>query len=118
ADDAALAAPPAATARADVAPEPRGTTEPPAALGLLRDAIDAGDHVVLETIDPTGQPTRRRVKPLVLEGGRLRALDPARDAELTVAVHRIAGVFTDAPAPTQDASTDTTTNASAGAPND
>lgn len=118
ADDAALAAPPAATTRDDVVPEPRGTTEPPAALGLLRDAIDAGDHVVLETIDPTGQPTRRRVKPLVLEGGRLRALDPARDAELTVAVHRIAGVFTDAPAPTQDASTDTTTNASAGAPND
>ncbi|GAA3218697.1 helicase-associated domain-containing protein [Oerskovia jenensis] len=118
ADDAALAAPPAATTREDVAPEPRGTTEPPAALGLLRDAIDAGDHVVLETIDPTGQPTRRRVKPLVLEGGRLRALDPARDAELTVAVHRIAGVFTDAPAPTQDASTDATTNAPAGAPND
>ncbi|MFF3065911.1 helicase-associated domain-containing protein [Oerskovia sp. NPDC057915] len=118
ADDAALAAPPATTTPVDVAPEPRGTTEPPAALGLLRDAIDAGDHVVLETIDPTGQPTRRRVKPLVLEGGRLRALDPARDAELTVAVHRIAGVFTDAPTPTQDASTDATTNASAGAPND
>ncbi|WP_231907559.1 hypothetical protein, partial [Oerskovia enterophila] len=101
--------------RADAPPEPRGTTEPPAALGLLRDAIDAGDHVVLETIDPTGQPTRRRVKPLVLEGGRLRALDPARDAELTVAVHRIAGVFTDAPAPAQD---DAPTGASSGAPND
>ncbi|MFJ4106904.1 helicase-associated domain-containing protein [Oerskovia enterophila] len=115
ADDAALAAPPASASRADAPPEPRGTTEPPAALGLLRDAIDAGDHVVLETIDPTGQPTRRRVKPLVLEGGRLRALDPARDAELTVAVHRIAGVFTDAPAPAQD---DAPTGASSGAPND
>ena len=121
ADDAALAAPPASASRADAPPEPRGTTEPPAALGLLRDAIDAGDHVVLETIDPTGQPTRRRVKPLVLEGGRLRALDPARDAELTVAVHRIAGVFTDVPAPTvvQDDTSDVApTDASAGAPND
>ncbi len=122
ADEAALAAPPASASRADTPPEPRGTTEPPAALGLLRDAIDAGDHVVLETIDPTGQPTRRRVKPLVLEGGRLRALDPARDAELTVAVHRIAGVFTDAPAPAQDDPPDagptTPAGASAGAPND
>jgi hypothetical protein len=104
ADDAALA-PAAPPPDRDAPPEPRGTTEPPAALGLLRDAIDAGDHVVLETIDPTGQPIRRRVKPLVLEGGRLRALDPARDAELTVAVHRIAGVFTDAPAPDTPAPT-------------
>ncbi|MFD6164119.1 helicase-associated domain-containing protein [Oerskovia sp. NPDC060287] len=121
ADDAALAAPPASASREAAPPVPRGTTEPPAALGLLRDAIDAGDHVVLETIDPTGQPTRRRVKPLVLEGGRLRALDPARDAELTVAVHRIAGVFTDVPAPTvvQDDTSDVaSTDASAGAPND
>lgn len=111
ADDAALAAPPVSATHPDVPPEPRGTTEPPAALGLLRDAIDAGDHVVLETIDPTGQPVRRRVKPLVLEGGRLRALDPARDAELTVAVHRIAGVFTDAPAPAQDAPADSPSGA-------
>jgi len=116
ADDAALAAPPASADRDAPVPAPRGTTEPPAALGLLRDAIDAGDHVVLETIDPLGQPTRRRVKPLVLEGGRLRALDPARDAELTVAVHRIAGVFTDVPAPR--APDGTTENAPAGAPND
>jgi hypothetical protein len=35
---------------------------------------------------------RRKLKPLKLDGGRLRALDAHREAELTIAVHRIASV--------------------------
>ncbi|MFE6236651.1 helicase-associated domain-containing protein [Cellulosimicrobium sp. NPDC057862] len=78
-----------------------GTSDPVAALGLLREAIADGAMVWLEVIGPTGSQDRRRVRPLTLEAGRLRAQDPARDAELTVAVHRIASVAPDAPpAPT------------------
>jgi hypothetical protein len=73
-----------------------GTTDPGAALGLLREAIADASMVWLEVVGPAGSPTRRLVRPLTLDGGRLRAQDPARDAELTVAVHRIASV---SPAP-------------------
>ncbi|WP_435736981.1 helicase-associated domain-containing protein [Cellulosimicrobium sp. PMB13] len=69
-----------------------GTTDPAAALGLLREAIADGSSVWLEVVGSVGTPTRRLVRPLTLDGGRLRAQDPARDAELTVAVHRIASV--------------------------
>ncbi len=34
---------------------------------------------------------RRLLRPVSVDGGRLRAIDPAREAELVVAVHRIAG---------------------------
>ncbi|MBD5786627.1 helicase-associated domain-containing protein [Cellulosimicrobium terreum] len=69
-----------------------GTTDPPSALGLLREAIADGTTVWLEVVGQAGTPARRLVRPLTLDAGRLRALDPARDAELTVAVHRIASV--------------------------
>ncbi|WP_454042891.1 helicase-associated domain-containing protein [Cellulosimicrobium sp. Marseille-Q8652] len=69
-----------------------GTTDPAAALGLLREAIADGSSVWLEVVGSVGSPTRRLVRPLTLDAGRLRAQDPARDAELTVAVHRIASV--------------------------
>lgn len=75
-----------------------GTSDPVAALGLLREAIADGAMVWLEVVGPTGSQDRRRVRPLTLDAGRLRAQDPARDAELTVAVHRIASVAPDAPA--------------------
>ncbi|SMF24670.1 XPB/Ssl2-like helicase family protein [Cellulosimicrobium cellulans J34] len=78
-------------------PGPEGTSDPVAALGLLREAIADGAMVWLEVVGPTGSPDRRRVRPLTLDAGRLRAQDPARDAELTVAVHRIASVTPDAP---------------------
>ncbi|ARU50737.1 hypothetical protein CBR64_03710 [Cellulosimicrobium cellulans] len=74
-----------------------GTSDPVAALGLLREAIADGAMVWLEVVGPTGGQDRRRVRPLTLDAGRLRAQDPARDAELTVAVHRIASVTPDAP---------------------
>jgi Helicase conserved C-terminal domain len=69
-----------------------GTADPVAALGLLREAVEDRTDVWLELVDAHGVPQRRRVRPLRLEAGRLRALDPARDSELTVAVHRIASV--------------------------
>ncbi len=74
-----------------------GTSDPVAALGLLREAIADGAMVWLEVVGPTGGQDRRRVRPLTLDAGRLRAQDPARDAELTVAVHRIASVTPDTP---------------------
>lgn len=69
-----------------------GTSDPLVALGLLREAAADGHEVWLEVAGPTGALTRRRVRPLRIDAGRLRAVDVAREAELTVAVHRIAGV--------------------------
>ena len=59
---------------------------------LLREAAQARASVWVEMVGPDGTSQRRLVRPLKVEGGRLRALDPQREAELTVAVHRIAGV--------------------------
>ncbi|MFC7878258.1 helicase-associated domain-containing protein [Isoptericola sp. NPDC057391] len=68
------------------------TTEPGDALATLHDALRDGRVVWIEMVGASGVLERRALKPLRLDGGRLRALDPAREAELTVAVHRIAGV--------------------------
>jgi hypothetical protein len=72
-----------------------GTAAPGDALALLRDAVREGGHVWLELVDGQGRPIRRRVRPLRVEAGRLRALDTQRGSELTVAVHRIAAVDPD-----------------------
>ena len=71
---------------------PAGTADPVAALATLREAVADGREVWLEVVDPQGTPQRRRVRPVRVDGGRVRAVDSARDAELTVAVHRIASV--------------------------
>ncbi|WP_265522562.1 helicase-associated domain-containing protein [Oerskovia flava] len=84
--------------------EGSGTTDPADALSLLREAIDAGTMVWLEVVGPQGSPARRRVRPVTLEAGRLRAQDLVRDAELTVAVHRIASVTLDLPDDPDDGS--------------
>ncbi len=73
-------------------PQQAGTSDPVAALGLLREAMADNAMVWVELVGPDGVPVRRHVRPLRVDAGRLRALDPARDAELTVAVHRIATV--------------------------
>ncbi|MGW6132478.1 helicase-associated domain-containing protein [Cellulomonas sp. NPDC055163] len=73
-------------------PAPEGTVDPATALGLLREAVADRTQVWLELVDHHGVPQRRLVRPLRVDAGRLRAVDPARDAELTVAVHRIASV--------------------------
>ncbi|MCK9794693.1 helicase-associated domain-containing protein [Isoptericola sp. 4D.3] len=68
------------------------TPEPGDALATLHDALRDGRLVWIEMVGASGTLERRALKPLRLDGGRLRALDPAREAELTVAVHRIASV--------------------------
>ncbi|GAA1859931.1 helicase-associated domain-containing protein [Myceligenerans crystallogenes] len=68
-------------------------TQPPAdGLALLREAVRDGSLVRVDVVGAAGKLERRTLRPLRLDGGRLRAVDPARDAELTVAVHRIARV--------------------------
>lgn len=69
-----------------------GTGDPVAALATLREAVADGREVWLEVVGPQGTPQRRRVRPVRVDGGRVRAVDSARDAELTVAVHRIVSV--------------------------
>lgn len=67
-----------------------GTVDPVEALALLRQAAEDRAEVWIEVVGPRGVPQRRLVRPLHVEGGRLRALDPAREAEITVTVHSIA----------------------------
>lgn len=69
-----------------------GTTEPVVALALLREAAADGREVLVDIVGPSGDVTRRRLRPMRLDAGRLRAVDVARESELTVAVHRIANV--------------------------
>ena len=59
-------------------------------LVVLREAAQSRAEVWVDLVGPDGRPDRRLLRPLRVEGGRLRALDPRREAELTVAVHRIA----------------------------
>ncbi|MBX9245767.1 hypothetical protein ICW40_13240 [Actinotalea ferrariae] len=70
----------------------QGTPDPVLALALLREAVAEGREVWLDIVGPNGGSTRRRVRPVRVDAGRVRAIDPDREAELTVAVHRIAGV--------------------------
>ena len=70
-----------------------GTQHPVDGLALLHDALRDGSTVIVEVAGHTGRLERRELKPLKLDGGRLRALDPDREAELTIAVHRIASVL-------------------------
>ena len=69
-----------------------GTADPAAALVLLREAVATRTEVWVEIVGPRGTTDRRLLRPVRVEGGRLRAVDAAREAELTVAVHRIARV--------------------------
>lgn len=73
-------------------PRTGGTDDPGTALATLREA--AADHaeVWLELVGPRGALERRRVRPLRVDGGRVRVTDTARDAEIVVAAHRVAGV--------------------------
>lgn len=77
----------------DTAP-PAGREVPPETgqtILMLREAIDAGHELWLELADSRGRITRRKLKPISIDSGRLRAADLARESELTVSVHRVAG---------------------------
>ncbi len=65
-----------------------GTPEPAETLAVLREAAAGGGEVWLEIAGPDG-PTRRRVRVLHVDGGRVRVLDRQREAELVVATHRV-----------------------------
>jgi hypothetical protein len=84
-----------------------GTDEPGDALLLLREAVAEKEDVWVELVGPTGQPETRLLRPLRLDGGRLRAADVQRESELTVAVHRIASVRWARPVKTSTADEET-----------
>jgi hypothetical protein len=65
-----------------------GTPEPAETLAVLREAAAGGGEIWLEIAGPDG-PTRRRVRVLHVDGGRVRVLDRQREAELVVATHRV-----------------------------
>ncbi|WP_166850559.1 helicase-associated domain-containing protein [Isoptericola sp. BMS4] len=88
--DGARPTAPGAPARPPAAHPP--AARPGDAVAVLGDALRDGRRVWVEMVGRSGSLERRRLKPLRLDGGRLRALDPDREAELTIAVHRIAGV--------------------------
>ncbi len=69
-----------------------GTADPAGALLLLREAAAERELVWVDVVGGRGVLERRLLRPVSVDGGRLRAVDPAREAELVVAVHRIAGV--------------------------
>src|SRR5690606_34870534 len=72
--------------------DPNDPAGPSLALGLLREAAEEHRPVWLQVVGPDGTTSRRRVRPLRVDAGRVRVLDLDREAELTVAVHRIVDV--------------------------
>ncbi|NLE72453.1 MAG: hypothetical protein GX609_10270 [Actinomycetales bacterium] len=72
--------------------DPNDPAGPSLALGLLREAAEEHRPVWLQVVGPDGTASRRRVRPLRVDAGRVRVLDLDREAELTVAVHRIVDV--------------------------
>jgi len=68
---------------------PGAGTAPGQALALLREAAGSVQPVTLVVAGPSGKPEARIVRVLSVEGGRVRAVDTARQVEITVAVHRI-----------------------------
>lgn len=72
---------------------PGGVASAPAhVVEVLRDAAAAGREVRLEVAGASGSLRRLQVRPVSVDVGRLRAVDPARESEITIAVHRIASV--------------------------
>ncbi|HLS62968.1 MAG TPA: helicase-associated domain-containing protein [Ruania sp.] len=66
---------------------------PPAdTLEALRVAASRGSDVELVMAGAQGGVQSRVVRPLTVDAGRIRVLDVRRDAEITVAAHRIASV--------------------------
>ncbi|WP_454050961.1 helicase-associated domain-containing protein [Cellulomonas sp. Marseille-Q8402] len=82
-----------AAARAGRAgPVRTGTADPVEALGMLREAAAGHTEVWLDLVGSRGALERRRVRPVRVDGGRVRVVDTARDAEIVVAAHRVAAV--------------------------
>ncbi|MDR2722330.1 MAG: helicase-associated domain-containing protein [Cellulomonadaceae bacterium] len=56
---------------------------------VIHEAIRSGATIVVQLAGSRGDVETRTLQPVSFEGGRLRAIDPARETELTVVVHRI-----------------------------
>ncbi|WP_454083808.1 helicase-associated domain-containing protein [Georgenia sp. Marseille-Q6866] len=67
-------------------------TDPVHTVAALREAASAGSTVRVVLIGASGKPERRRVRPVSVEGGRVRMIDLDRESELVVAIHRISAV--------------------------
>ncbi|MCL2464156.1 MAG: helicase-associated domain-containing protein [Micrococcales bacterium] len=59
---------------------------------LLREAGAEHRSVWVDVVGARGELERRLLRPVSVDGGRLRAVDPARETELVVALHRVAAV--------------------------
>lgn len=75
---------------------PRGTvptSDPSIVMATLREAVENSLIVEIVVAGTDGAPRRRKVKPTMIDGGRLRALDLSRgEEEISVVVHRIGSV--------------------------
>ncbi|MBZ5739579.1 helicase-associated domain-containing protein [Nocardioides mangrovi] len=68
------------------------TLSPSGSMAALREAIEAGESVLIGYVDNHGTSTDRLVDPVALEGGTLTAHDHRSDDTRTFAVHRITTV--------------------------
>jgi len=91
------AVPPDLAASDDV-PEPPLDVNPSDTLMVLREAVHQRTEAWVDLVDDTGRTTRHRLRPLAVADGRLRAIDPARAVDITVAVHRVAAAVPVEPA--------------------
>ncbi|MEE6274214.1 helicase-associated domain-containing protein [Georgenia wangjunii] len=85
----------AAHAAANRASGDLAATDPVHTVALLHEAAQTGTPVSVIVIGPTGKPEKRRVRPVSIEGGRVRMVDLGREAEIIVAIHRISAVGPD-----------------------
>jgi hypothetical protein len=93
APDAAVAAMREGEARAEALLAGTAAHETPTdELDLLRAAAAHGADVTIVVAGAGGVAQERRVRPLSVDAGRVRLLDTAREAEITVATHRIVAV--------------------------
>ena len=79
-----------------------GADPPTGSLAALREAVEAGDTVLIGYVDNHGTSSERVVDPVRVEGGWLTAHDHRSDDVRTFAVHRITAVRPVSPAETVD----------------
>lgn len=71
---------------------PVETLSPSGSMAALREAVEAGDTVLIGYVDNQGTSSERLVDPIRVEGGSLTAHDHRSDDIRTFAVHRITTV--------------------------
>ncbi|WP_395659521.1 helicase-associated domain-containing protein [Nocardioides sp.] len=76
---------------------PAEALTPSGSMAALREAVEAGDTVLIGYVDNQGTTSERLVDPIRVEGGSLTAHDHRSDDVRTFAVHRITTVRTATP---------------------